>query len=107
MKVTSWIQSTSWPGDFYELLGRPRFDPATEELLAAIRTANREIWPYQNHGGAEVRSRAQQLLRELGRAEHVFSNANQRATYDGELARTLIQEFEAGSPQELRQLPIW
>jgi tetratricopeptide (TPR) repeat protein len=107
MSATSWIQSDSGPNDFYELLGRPRFDPASEELLAAIRKANRQILPYQNHGGAEVRSRALQLLRDLGRAEDTFSNANRRAAYDGELARALIQEFNANPAHDLRQLPRW
>ena len=37
MMVTSWVRRDSRPEDFYDLLGRPRFDPAMAELLAASR----------------------------------------------------------------------
>src|SRR4051812_4526273 len=107
MTIASWIRGNARPEDYYELLGRSRLDPADTELLTAIRSANRQVWPYQNHREEAVRSRALHLLRELGRAEDVFSSPTRRAAYDGELARTLLDEFQAGTGYELPRLENW
>src|SRR5262249_31856560 len=96
MNAVSWLQADSPPGDYYELLGRPRFDPALRELLMAIRAANRRLWPYQNHGDPAVRSRALGLLRELGRAEDVFSDSAKLAAYQHGLVQSLAKEYRSG-----------
>jgi tetratricopeptide (TPR) repeat protein/curved DNA-binding protein CbpA len=99
MNILSWLQSDSSPADYYELLGRKRFDPANQELLAVLRAANRQLLPYQNHGNPAVRSRAMALLRELGRAEDVFSDAGKLAAYHRELVRSLMEEYRSGPGQ--------
>jgi tetratricopeptide (TPR) repeat protein len=94
MNVVSWLRADTWPGDCYELLGFRRFEPATQDLLGAIRHANRQVWAYQNHEDATVRSRALRMLRELGHAEDTFSDLAKRDGHDATLARALLDEFK-------------
>ena len=100
MNTVTWLRADSSPGDYYELLGVPRFDPASVEILVAVRTANRQLWPYQNHTDPAVRSRALNLLRDLGRAEDVFSDAGKLSNYQRELAQSLFEEYREGPGRE-------
>jgi hypothetical protein len=82
------------PGDLYELLGRPRFDPDVAELNAALRAVNREILPYQNHADPQVVQRATRLLWELGRIEALLQEPDQLRAAHQEIVDQLRRDFE-------------
>lgn len=72
--IHGWLNRDTQPADLYELLGRPRFDPDREALLAIVRTAYASLLPYQNHSERRLSRRAVELQRELGRAEGILSD---------------------------------
>jgi len=74
--IRDWLETERQPADVYELLGRLRFDPDRQQLLAAVRSAYAELLPYQNHADPRIARRAIQLQRELGNAENILSNAD-------------------------------
>ncbi len=88
MSIRDWLEKDRQPADLYELLGRPRFDPDREQLLAAVRAAYAELLIYQNHEDRDVAQRAVELLKELGRAEGVLHDpAKLRAHHEAILNR--------------------
>lgn len=92
--ISRWLDDDRQPRDYYELLGRRRFDSDTAGLLSALKHAKREVLPYQSHAQVEVARRALALLKLLRRAEEVFSDAAKHASYDQELARAAAPDPE-------------
>jgi WD40 repeat protein len=91
--LPDWIGGARPPGDLYELLGRPRFDPDADGLLAVVRAAHRRWRPYLDHRRPEVARRAQDLLTQLGRARDVFGDPAKHAVYDQDLTRSLAEDY--------------
>ncbi|NQT15868.1 MAG: hypothetical protein HQ582_24140 [Planctomycetes bacterium] len=79
--IQDWLNRDARPADLYELLGRERFDPDRQGLLAAVRAAYAELHPFENHKDPKVARRAVELLGELGRAEDVFSDSEKLRAY--------------------------
>jgi len=91
--IRHWLEHDRQPADLYELLGRPRFDPDHQQLLAVVRSAYAELLPYQNHRDAHVAERAIELQKELGHAEDILSSpAKLREHHEGILSR-LREEY--------------
>ena len=91
--IKDWLEHDRQPADMYELLGRPRFDPDHQQLLAVVRSAYAELLPYQNHADANVAERAIELQRELGHAEDILSSPKRlREHHEGILGR-LREEY--------------
>jgi WD40 repeat protein len=88
------------PGDLYELLGLPRFDPDTDEILTAVRAAHRRWRPYLDHRRPEVAGRARDLMAQLGRARDVFGDPAKHAAYDRDLMRSLNGDDPRRGPAE-------
>ncbi|HEX8203504.1 MAG TPA: hypothetical protein VF590_23715, partial [Isosphaeraceae bacterium] len=86
--LPDWIAAARLPGDLYELLGRPRFDPDTDGLQELMTVAYRRWRPYRNHPRPDLARRADDLLRQLGRARVVFGDPAKHAAYDRELVRS-------------------
>ena len=92
--IRTWIDQGRMPDDYYELLGRSRFDPNYSEILEDIRAAVREVIALQNHQDRQVAKKAVQLQNDLGRAEGTFSSAEKLRKYDGELFERICEEFK-------------
>jgi hypothetical protein len=92
-EMSDWIRNARPPGNLYELLGRPRFDPDSDGLKESIAAAYRLWRPYLKHPKPEVAGRARDLLEQLGRAQDVFGDPAKHAAYDQNLVRTLTEDY--------------
>lgn len=93
MDLLSWLKADRQPSSLYELLDKQCLDPDVESLRSAIESANRTLWPYQNHADTNIARKAIRLLGEVGRAADTLSDPAKLANYDSELLRELEQEF--------------
>lgn len=100
--VLQWLESPRLPGDFYELLGRSRFDGDRAGLENAIRAANADLFPYQQVQG-EIFHRAQNLMTELGNALGMLSNPSQLDIYHHALWQRLYDEWSNSPPSSPRE----
>lgn len=91
--ILRWLEARALPETLYDLLEAPRFSPDAAGLIRALRAANRELWPYQNHVRPEVARRAMRLLIELGRADRILADPEMRKAYDSELVSRLHAEY--------------
>jgi len=110
-RIRDWLETERQPADVYELLGRLRFDPDRQQLLAAVRSAYAELLPYQNHADPRIARRAIQLQRELGNAENILSNADKLQAHHQAILTDLREAYvktKAGGEDWSRQrLQSW
>ena len=103
--ILRWLDSTSQPSDYYDLLGCKSLDPDINRIVQEIRSVGRELLTYQNHRDPVIAQRAVKLQYELAKAAEVFNNRKKLRTYQetllrlwsGEYANTLEWNL-AGSP---------
>ncbi len=107
MPISDWIRRDEPPEDYYALVERQRFDPATEALIEAVRKANKQLLPYQNHAKIAVRTRALLLMKALAQADLTFADPNRRSTYDRALAVKLLGRFRPGQGYDSMRLGNW
>jgi hypothetical protein len=88
----------SLPGDFYQLLDCQRFHPNRNELIKAIRAANRFLHHFQNHDDKDVVQRARSLQMMVAEAEDVFSDPQRWSVYDEMLIQELRIEWDRRTP---------
>lgn len=89
-----WLSNDREPADLYQLLGRLRFDPDREGLLADLRAAYRMLGPYENHPDQRRSERASQLRRLLSYAEEVLTAPQRLDDYRQSLLDTLSDARE-------------
>ena len=99
--ITRWLQPDSWPDDYYELLGRSRFDPEAGDLLAAIHAAHATLQPYQQHVNQQTVAQARRLQLELAKAEATFIDDDKRKRYDRSLLKRMADHYAS----QLQQRP--
>ena len=110
--IRHWLESERRPANLYELLGRPTFDPDRPGLLAAVRAAYAQLLPYENHKDREISARAMGLLKELGRAEDLLSDAGKLRVHHAAILddlRDICAAARAASPQpwDAARLRAW
>ena len=87
-----WIKADALPGDLYQLVGRPRFDRARDELLCAARECARTLHQLQNLPG-QMAERVQQMQLQTAEALSVFSDDGKWRDYDALLVLQLGEQF--------------
>jgi len=110
--IHDWLSGTRLPEDFYELLGKPRFDPDREQLLAAIRTTYAELLPCQNHENPRIAGRAIELQKVLGHAVDVLSDRAKLHEHNEVVLRRLRETStqvarQSGQAWDARRLETW
>src|SRR3954469_6965668 len=93
--VSNWLDQQPEELDLYTLLGRPRFDSDRQAILQAIRDANRELHPYQNHSDAKIARHAQNWQRAVARASEAFHDPARLAERHRELIDRLHESASA------------
>jgi hypothetical protein len=81
--LKGWVDRGETPGDYYALLGKPRFHRERDELLAAVRAGYRFLQGYQCD--AARRKFAAKLQLQLAAAGQVFEDDAAWKTYDESL----------------------
>jgi hypothetical protein len=94
-QITNWLHDDNWPSDFYELLGRSRFDPEVGEIAAAIHAAHSLLQPFQQHADLRKVDRARRLQLEVAKAEATFAEPERRSRYDQTLVMRMAEGFAA------------
>ena len=86
--ILQWLERDFAEVDYYQLLGRERFDPHFHDVGQQIRRFNRELLAYQNHADPEVAKVAVELQRQLARAADTFQDGDKLwAHHEGILQR--------------------
>lgn len=94
--ILSWLQRDGWPADFYDLLGRQRFDPDADAMREQVNAAAREIFPFQTHADPQTAARAMRLLTEfLGHAAGVLANDEKLTAEEDRIHDELRAQFAA------------
>lgn len=93
--ITRWLTTSAEPADFYELLGLRRFEPDRDRIISALRIANREVMPYQNHSSAEMARRATELQWQLGRVESWLDDAQQLEDIHAQIVKQIERAWHA------------
>ena len=91
--LKSWLDREDLPSDYYRLLDKPFLSNHRDELLEAIRLANRFLHPYQNHRNEDARQRARTLQLLAAKAESTFSDEAAWQSYDSELLEGLREQY--------------
>jgi len=99
-----WLRADGEPTDVYHLLGRLRFDPDREGLVADVLAARDALVPYQNHHHAPLARRAERLERLLRYAQEILADADRLQSY-GEVLQQRLRE--AYSEAEARDEQPW
>ena len=109
--IQDWLETERQPADVYELLGRLRFDPDRQQLLAAVRSAYAELLPYQNHADPKIAQRAIELQRELGNAESILSNPDKlralHKTIVNNVRKAYAKAKGGGEDWSRQRLQLW
>ena len=111
MTIRDWLEMERQPADVYELLGRLRFDPDRQQLLAAVRSAYAELLPYQNHADPKIAQRAIELQRELGNAENILSNPEKLRAHHKTIVNNIHEAYAkakgGGEDWSQQRLQFW
>ena len=110
--LRQWFDSDENPADFYQLLGKPRLDPARDELLDAVRSAYRALHLIENHAAATRLPRARLLQKMIVEAEQVIGAEAQWRAYNESLAARLRAQYVAGAGRDpstwrMENLRLW
>jgi hypothetical protein len=110
--LRQWFDSDENPSDFYQLLGKPRLDPARDELLDAVRSAYRALHSIENHAASERLPRARLLQKMIVEAEQVIGAEAQWRSYNESLAARLRTQYVAGAGRDpstwrMENLRLW
>jgi hypothetical protein len=93
--VTRWISSPQLPDDVYLLLGLRRFHASREEVLAAIRQANRSLHPYQQHRDASICERGLALQMQLAKFMAELEDAAKTRQYQSAVLDALADRWRS------------
>ncbi|MCA9125311.1 MAG: hypothetical protein KDB11_34280, partial [Planctomycetales bacterium] len=105
--ILRWLDARQPPTDIYQFLGRPVLDPDVSLLRATLVRGMRELMPYQMHSDSATAQRAMQLITELGRVEHLLSDADQLTHYQEELHHQLWAEYSASQHAKATSFREW
>jgi len=110
--LRDWLEEDHEPTDLYQLLGRLRFDPDREGMIADVQSGYLELSAYERHIDPRLARRAGRLKKLLAYAEEILATPDRLSVYCEVLERRLREAYletahQARTPWAADQLLGW
>lgn len=89
-----WLDNEGQPSDVFQLLGRLRFDPDRESMVAEIAAADAELARLQTQPDRRLADRARRIRKLLGYAKEILDEPQRLDAYLDLLIQRLEEAFQ-------------
>ncbi len=98
--LRDWLEDDREPADVYQLLGRLRFDPDREGMIADVQCGYLELSVYERHVDPRLVRRAARLKKLLTYAEEILATPDRLSAYCEVLERRLREAYLEAAQQK-------